>query len=285
MTTAGKPVNPIRFLQEMSDQLTLRIRACLEDTHESGWSESKVHSDYDVWLLYEGSIDIRIGESVHRAEAGDLVFYYPHVPYTASTNEGRTRFMFVHFDFGIGDQLRILDSLPLAGIVPGGGLRDEISLMRQSYEQRRSRKSGIADLKLKGAFTLLVARVIELYEAGEYVGVFPGRLPRQSRSKGLSSLQPVFEYINRRTHLPLRTKELADAAGLSEKYFITYFKQTLGMTPSQYIYQLKMNKAREYLYQRNYSIKEIASLLGYPDPYSFSKSFKAYFHVPPSQFV
>ncbi|MBO1515444.1 helix-turn-helix domain-containing protein [Metabacillus sp. BG109] len=46
-----------------------------------------------------------------------------------------------------------------------------------------------------------------------------------------------------------------------------------------------MNRARELLYSNRYSIKQIADMLGYPDPYSFSKAFKKYYKMPPSQFV
>ncbi|MEF3306561.1 AraC family transcriptional regulator [Paenibacillus sp. GYB003] len=285
MKHSGEFVNRIDFLKETADHLSLRIRSCWEDCHGSGWSESKAHTDYDVWLIYEGSVDIRIGDSAYTAGAGDLVFFYPHVPYTAHTNEEGFRFLFAHFDFGLGDQLRILDGLPLAGIVPGEYVREEASLLRRSFDQHRRKTSGIAALKLKGAFTMLIAKVIELYEANVYVGRFARKPPRQERTKSLAALQPVFEYINRHIHVPIRTAQLASVAGLSEKYFITYFRQTLGITPSQYVHQLKMNQARDYLYQRKYSIKEIAGKLGYPDPYSFSKAFKAHFHVPPSQLV
>lgn len=277
--------NRIDFLQGTADRLALHIRSCWEQRHGSGWSESKAHYDYDVWLIHEGTVDVRIGDAAYTADTGDLVLFYPHVPYTASTHGAGCRFLFVHFDFGLGDQLRILDGFPLAGIVPGELIRDEARLMQRSFEQHRGKTSGIAALKLKGAFTMLMAKVIELYETNAYVGQFAQTRPRHNRPRSLTALQPVFEYINRNLHLPIRTGELALVAGLSEKYFITYFKQTLGITPTQYIYQLKMNQARDYLYQRKYSVKEIASLLGYPDPYSFSKSFKAYFHVPPSQFV
>ncbi len=78
--------------------------------------------------------------------------------------------------------------------------------------------------------------------------------------------------------------ELAALVGISEKYFITYFKKALGITPGQYIYQIKMNRAREYLNEKKYTIQQIANLLGYPDPFTFSKAFKKYYNVPPSKF-
>jgi AraC family transcriptional regulator len=72
---------------------------------------------------------------------------------------------------------------------------------------------------------------------------------------------------------------------MSEKYFIRYFKQALGVTPGQYMIQLRMNRARDLVYTQRYSMQQVASLLGYPDAYSFSKAFKKHYKVPPSKFV
>lgn len=58
----------------------------------------------------------------------------------------------------------------------------------------------------------------------------------------------------------------------------------LGITPGQYINQIKMNRARDYLYEKKYTIQQIAGFLGYPDPFTFSKAFKKFYNVPPSKF-
>jgi AraC-like DNA-binding protein len=77
----------------------------------------------------------------------------------------------------------------------------------------------------------------------------------------------------------------AAIAGMSEKHFIALFKEVAGITHSRYSYQLKMNRAREYIYGKRLSCKEIAAMLGYPDQYSFSKAFGKHSNVPPSRFT
>jgi AraC-like DNA-binding protein len=101
----------------------------------------------------------------------------------------------------------------------------------------------------------------------------------------MDALQPVFGYLHEHLQRPIAIRELAELIGMSEKYFITYFKNTVGVTPGYYLYQVRMNRARDYLYLEQYSIKQIAELLGYPDPYTFSKAFKKYYNRPPSRFV
>ncbi|MGN7170043.1 helix-turn-helix domain-containing protein [Paenibacillus cellulositrophicus] len=78
-------------------------------------------------------------------------------------------------------------------------------------------------------------------------------------------------------HRSVRMNELAALVGVSEKYFISYFKKSVGITPGQYISQIKMNRARDYLYAQKYTFQQIAGFLGYPGPFTFSKAFKKYY--------
>ncbi|SDW02729.1 AraC family transcriptional regulator [Paenibacillus sp. PDC88] len=276
-------MNSFSIFRDLSEHIVLRINSCREVHHLSGWIETKQHHDYDLWYVQEGQIEIRTNDSVHLASAGDLVLFNPKVAYTASNLGDDCRFIYTHFDFGLGDQLRILDQFQLAGVIASTLVPEEISLFLKAYKEHQL-GSSMSGIHLKGCLTILVAKILECYERGEYVGQFANPAPERKRITSLQSLQPVLDHIQEQLHMPLRARELAVMAGMSEKYFISYFKQALGITPGLYIYQLKMNRARELLYSKQYTIQQIAGMLGYPDPYSFSKAFKKYYNVPPSKF-
>ena len=143
----------------------------------------------------------------------------------------------------------------------------------------------MSSIMLKGCFTILLAKIFKYYNSDNHSKTFFPENVWRINTGCLSVLQPVFNYITDNMSKPIRIKELAQVAGISEKYFINYFKTILGISPGRYINQLKMNRARDYLYQGKYTIKEISSMLGYPDQYSFSKAFKKHYRVPPSKFV
>lgn len=280
-------MNSMKIFNELSEHVALRIHSCNEASHPSNWVESKLHKDYDLWHLQTGQIEIRIHDSVHLASAGDLILFHTHLPYTANSIGKGCHFTYTHFDFGLGDHMRILENFNLSGIIPGALVREEAALFLEAYRQYKQ-DAMMSGIRLKGCFTVLIAAIMERYGQGEYRGAFAlggAKQKHQKQPKSLHTLRPVFDFIHEHLHLTIRNHELAEIAGMSEKYFILYFKQTLGITPGQYVYQLKMNRARELLYKNNYSIQEIAGLLGYPDPYTFSKAFKKYYKVPPSQFV
>lgn len=84
---------------------------------------------------------------------------------------------------------------------------------------------------------------------------------------------------------PLRKhtiSELAGIAGLSELYFSKKFRQHFAISPKSYIFDVKMKYAKNLLMEYCYTVKEVAYLLGYSDPYIFSNQFKKTFGISPS---
>lgn len=273
----------LNIFHELSDHILIRINICLETAHPSRWVESKQHQDYAFWYLHEGQIEIRIHDQIHIAREGDLILFSPKVAYTATNVGANCRFTFTHFNFGLGDQHRILDNFQLPGVISNSLVQEEISLFIDSCEQYKLGAT-MSTIRLQGALTILISKLLECYEVGLYRGGFTSNMTERKRITSLQKLHPIFEFIHAHLHQPIRIQELAELAGMSEKYFIVYFKLAAGVTPGLYIYQMKMNRARKLLYSKRYSIKEIAGMLGYPDPYTFSKAFKKYYSVSPSQF-
>lgn len=277
--------NDISILNELSEFISLRMKSFLENTHAADWIEHKAHLDYDLWFIEQGAVELLIEGKKYAAAAGDVIFFYPGVPYRASTCKEGCRFIYIHFDFEIGKQQRILDDFKLAGIVPQVLIREEVHLFTKAYHRYSGPQSLPSNhLYLKAHLTAVIAKIIELYGTGKYTGQFESGSKVKKSERNLEMLQPVFDHIHHHLQRSIRMSELAELVGISEKYFITYFKQALGITPGQYIYQIKMNRARDYLLSKKYSIQQIAALLGYPDPFTFSKAFKKYYNMPPSKF-
>ena len=64
-------------------------------------------------------------------------------------------------------------------------------------------------------------------------------------------------------------------AGVDRTHFAKQFRKAYGLSPVQYIQQLKMNQAKLLLVQTTLSLTEVAHSVGYPDLFSFSKAFKS----------
>ena len=139
------------------------------------------------------------------------------------------------------------------------------------------KREPFSELHLNGSLTLFLANAMKLkYETIDTSAV-------TTKKSAMAKLQPALTYIGHHLQEPIYIQDLAASVNLSEKYFITFFKQTMGITPTGYIIQAKMKKALEYLHEQKYSMKEVASLVGYSDAYTFSKAFKKTFGIAPSK--
>lgn len=76
----------------------------------------------------------------------------------------------------------------------------------------------------------------------------------------------------------------AEHFGYGRTNFFKKVKQLTGMTPNEYIRQQRMNVAIELLKDTRLTVAEVAYKVGFEDQYYFSKSFKSYFGISPSQY-
>jgi AraC family transcriptional regulator len=299
--------NALSILNDLSEHISIKINSCRSAVQNSGWIESKSHEDYDIWYITSGEVFIKVGDTIYTARQGDVVFFYPNVPYIAYNDKSGCNFVYIHFDFCLGNNSRILNDFSLAGIVPAEAVKKEASIFKKACAEFEQ-SFPMSSIALKGSFTMLLSSILRYCNSfcdisSETNGSSNSKIKnsfffqpfntiindvsnQDSKSIAkLAVLQPVFQYVENNLDKQIKNNELSAQVNMSEKYFIAYFKSALGITPGNYITQLKMNKARDYLYQEKYSIKEIANLLGYSDQYAFSKAFKKYFNVPPSKFI
>ena len=80
-------------------------------------------------------------------------------------------------------------------------------------------------------------------------------------------------------------KALADACGISESYFQKSFQKVYGVSPRKYIIQLKINHACDLLLFNRYTVTQIAEMCNFSDVYFFSRQFKEYMGITPTQFI
>ncbi len=82
---------------------------------------------------------------------------------------------------------------------------------------------------------------------------------------------------------PHSVEELARESGMSASSFHRAFKGVTGESPLQYLKKLRLLKAKEALVFQGLRVEEAAYEVGYVSPSQFSREFKRYFSVPPSE--
>lgn len=82
----------------------------------------------------------------------------------------------------------------------------------------------------------------------------------------------------------LSVNDVATDQFINQTYLRTMFKEEMNLTVSDYITKIRLENAREMLKKKQYLLADIAEKVGYSDASYFSKSFKKFFGLSPSQF-
>lgn len=80
-------------------------------------------------------------------------------------------------------------------------------------------------------------------------------------------------------------ESLAEAAGMSRSAFAVRFKELLGQTPLEYVTEWRMQKAMQFLQQRDKKLTDVARSVGYESDASFSKAFKRVVGANPGEYL
>lgn len=82
----------------------------------------------------------------------------------------------------------------------------------------------------------------------------------------------------------LALEEVAQAVGISPYYFSKLFKEEMKRNYSEYLTDIRIEKARELLLDRELSIKQVCVDSGYSNPNYFSRIFKKWTGLTPTEF-
>lgn len=81
---------------------------------------------------------------------------------------------------------------------------------------------------------------------------------------------------------PLSLDDVADKVGVSRRQIERLFRRHLGMVPSKYYLEARLNRARALLLQTDLSIMEVAVACGFESPPHFSRCYRGQFGCAPS---
>ncbi|MCH2207751.1 MAG: AraC family transcriptional regulator [Lentisphaerales bacterium] len=84
----------------------------------------------------------------------------------------------------------------------------------------------------------------------------------------------AIQFMRDNSEVQISLTELARVADLSVSRFSVVFKKKTGTSPNEYVLEMKMHKACNLLITTRMTVREIAQMLGFDDPYYFSRCFK-----------
>ena len=149
-------------------------------------------------------------------------------------------------------------------------LRDLMSRLSKLYE---SQEEGY-ELLMKSLFLELFYRI------------WPFRLQKTasvSSREQSEKLKLVLDYIDLHLESPIAISTLAEICCFSESHFMRFFKTHVGMTCTEYINALRLERAWQLLQSGRYSVIDVAFSSGFHNLSYFYRVFKKKYHMTPKE--
>lgn len=270
----GADMSYLSRTNDIFSNLSLFIKISHFVHHDSTWHETKTPTIHTLWNVYKGNIWVSINGETYRAGPGDSILFYPGNKYSAWSDEDGCFFHFIMFSLEKGNHINILTGENLAGIYRSEKMNARCLRFCQNHLRDYFGKNTTSMKFYSFCFDFLA----DLLDPPECTIHFFA--DNQTNEDLL--IHRIADYMNDHFAADVRIRDIAREVGMSEKYFIRYFRKNFNISPKQYMIELRMKFALELLMNTEVSIAEIAEKLGYSDPYSFSKAFRKFYNDSPT---
>jgi AraC-like DNA-binding protein len=231
-------------------------------------------SGFPVFLMeyvLDGQGQLTLGDQVHALKRGCLFWYGPGVPCRLVTDPDRPLvkiFYTFHCTGGSPSEVYGLQRF-FIGSNRGGDLAGELVRMLFDEAISGNRQSWRICCSYLDIILLKCARSEEM--------------ERHASEKAWYVFREVKELIEDNYLELVQMDDIAARSGLSSAYISRLFRRYHHMTPYSFLIQKKMEHALDLLRQRNMSVQQAAAMTGFADPFHFSRVFKKFKGISPSE--
>ena len=249
------------------------------------------HEEMEITLIREGVSDYRVGQETFRAREGDLILVPPFCTHSAFEIPGETMVcdsMVFHLDFLGAQGQDLTASRYLRPLLDGRvQMPSVIRPEDEGYEKIRMYfLDGLDSFRGRLPFyelhlkTDLLHVLTLLFEAGYIREAEESRGAYENRQQLKTVLQFIAEHYSEK----LKVADLAQLSGFSESYFMSFFRQYVGMSCIQYINHFRIQKAAQALEETSHPVMEIALDNGFDNVSYFNLQFRREFSMTPREF-
>lgn len=287
-------------------QLSPRVRLVQEIiTNDRYKVPTRTIYDYEMIYVVDGGCNYWIQGTEYVLRAGDLLLMPPHTEHHCSVaRQGNFRYFAVHFDLidmGEGydfseeeylkwdyialDHIPAQEELALRPIVKLGEFEIPYVVHLQNPLKYYAPFCELAKAYAQQGYGReLIMRACMLKIWSWLVSELASR-KREEEERSSGHLLAVIQYLHSHYDEQIDIHQLARLVHLTPNYLRVLFKRQTGNTILEYLHHLRMEKAKQLLLERKYTVTEISYMVGFRDVHYFSKMFKKSEGYPPRQYI
>lgn len=242
------------------------------------------HKEFEILRVISGEITLHLNNKEHLLRAGDIIFYG-----SETLHRGEPRncvYECIVFDAAILSQKQSGQTESIIRPLLRGETELSCHSEKEDTELKAVTNRLFDTLKSPKAYyelrvlSLMYEMFFELYSSGLIV---PARkqssIPKQTRII-ITTLSWIEEHYNEQITLT----RLSEIAGVNEKYLCRIFKEYTSKSPINYINEYRIDCACRQMTVEGKSVTQAAYDCGFNDSGYFSRTFKKYKGVSPTEY-
>lgn len=231
------------------------------------------HSYWELTYVDKGELLTTIDGVSYHLKQGDLIFYAPMQFHTQSTFEKiSSSYLTINFkmNFNHADLLcNKIFSLK----------RDSYFIVTRLIEELSNDNLYSNDLSLCYLKQLII-QMLRLDNS--HFHSKPTTHMQQTYENEL--LNDILLYIDDNIYEKISVSTLCDHFCISTSMLHSLFRKNMNNTAKNYINELKLSKSKELIRNSTHTLSEISEMLGFSSIHYFSKKFKLYFNISPTEY-
>ena len=269
-----------RYLMMESDikSLSFQLESITKSKYDSDWhSTLHTHPFTELFYVVDGKGEFNIQGQRFPVKANDFVIINPQVEHTELSSPDEPLEYIV---LGING----LSFSNLTPVSEGGhpfsffNLRDEqkdILRYLNAMVQEATSQSMSYELVCHNLLEILLIKILRHQHFDLEVG---------KQSKAPKDISFIKHYLETYYHESIQLEDLASMTHLSRFYISHSFKKEIGMSPMEYLIDIRIKESKILLRTTNYSISQVADIVGFTTPTYFSKQFRKSTGISPTDY-
>jgi len=269
-----------RYLMMESDikNLSFQLESITKSKYDSDWhSTLHTHPFTELFYVVDGKGEFNIQGQRFPVKANDFVIINPQVEHTELSSPDEPLEYIV---LGI----RGLSFSNLTPVSEGGhpfsffNLRDEqkdILRYLNAMVQEATSQQMSYELVCHNLLEILLIKILRHQHFDLEVG---------KQSKATKDISFIKHYLETYYHESIQLEDLASMTHLSRFYISHSFKKEIGMSPMEYLIDIRIKESKILLRTTNYSISQVADIVGFTTPTYFSKQFRKSTGISPTDY-
>ena len=231
------------------------------------------HSYWELTYVDKGELLTTIDGVSYHLKQGDLIFYAPMQFHTQSTFEKiSSSYLTINFKMNFNHADLLCNKIFSIQ-------RDSYFIVTRLIEELSNNNLYSDDLSLCYLKQLII-QMLRLDNS--HFHSKPTTHMQQTYENEL--LNDILLYIDDNIYEKISVSTLCEHFCISTSMLHSLFRKNMNNTAKNYINELKLSKSKELIRNSTHTLSEISEMLGFSSIHYFSKKFKSYFNISPTEY-